>query len=82
MNTTTLAPVLSLVLSLCAIGQTLASDAPLRINHVLGTHRLADDVTIEIYANTKGEMGYDLMVNGHQKGGSSLAKNTGDTKFL
>ncbi|HEY5812539.1 MAG TPA: hypothetical protein VIT23_07795 [Terrimicrobiaceae bacterium] len=56
----------------------LADGQPLQINNILGKHVLSERVTLEIYANTKGELWCSIAVDGKERGGSTIAKNTGE----
>lgn len=54
----------------------------LTISQILGKHPLTGRVQIEIYADTRNEIWYRPIIDGKPRGGSTVAKNTGeDTVF-
>jgi|GEM_PF-4681311 hypothetical protein len=82
MKTPILTLILSLSITLSAFAQGTSDGEPLRINHILGKHQLTKTAVVEIYANTLGEIWYRFILDGTQKGGMTIAKNTGEDTYF
>ena len=65
-----------------ASGRCHAEGGYLAIPNILGKQRLSKSVTAEVYANTKGELWYDIEINGREEGGRPIDAKTGKTTYF